>query len=119
MRGRPPSGSGSELAKAVGGTTESLNGGEDATPTGCSRSVYGTTGGRGMGASRRTTGPFAVKDHGRLVADTQAGAEEGGLKRAVGALDLTALGIGAVIGTGIFVVIGEGIGDAGQRVPRE
>src|SRR5918998_3418684 len=69
-----------------------------------------------MGAGRKMTGPFAVKDHRRLVADTQAGAEEGGLKRAVGALDLTALGIGAVIGTGIFVVIGEGIGDAGPAV---
>ena len=31
-------------------------------------------------------------------------------------MDLTALGIGAVIGTGIFVVIGEGIGDAGPAV---
>ena len=47
----------------------------------------------------------------RLVADTAGRREEGYLKRAVGALDLTALGIGAVIGTGIFVVIGEGIGD--------
>lgn len=69
-----------------------------------------------MGASRRTTGPWAVKDHRRLVADTESGAEEGGLKRAVGALDLTALGIGAVIGTGIFVIIGEGIGLAGPAV---
>ena len=65
--------------------------------------------------SRRTSGPFAIKDHRRLIADTQAGAE-GGLKRAVGARDLTALGVGAVIGTGIFVVIGEGIGIAGPAV---
>ena len=64
----------------------------------------------------RTTGPWAVKDHHRLIADTQVGAEEGSLKRAVGALDLTALGVGAVIGTGIFVIIGEGIGDAGPAV---
>ncbi len=69
-----------------------------------------------MGASRRTTGPWAVKDHKRLIKDTETGAEEGGLKRAVGALDLTALGIGAVIGTGIFVIIGEGIGLAGPAV---
>src|SRR3954469_25326380 len=69
-----------------------------------------------MAAARgRTTGPFAVKDHDRLIADTHAG-EEGSLKRAVGALDLTTLGIGAVIGTGIFVVIGEGIGKAGPAV---
>ena len=65
--------------------------------------------------SRRTSGPFAIKDHRRLIADTQGG-EEGGLKRAVGARDLTALGVGAVIGTGIFVVIGEGIGIAGPAV---
>src|SRR6201991_1329208 len=63
----------------------------------------------------RSSGPFAIKDHTRLIADTEAG-EEGSLKRAVGALDLTALGIGAVIGTGIFVVIGEGIGEAGPAV---
>ena len=39
----------------------------------------------------RTTGPFAIMDHSRLIADTQANADEGSLKRAVGALDLTAL----------------------------
>src|SRR3954453_10244506 len=70
-----------------------------------------------MGAARgRTTGPLAVKDHTALVRDTQTGGEEGSLKRAVGALALTTLGIGAVIGTGIFVVIGEGIGKAGPSV---
>src|SRR4051812_35309908 len=70
-----------------------------------------------MGAAQgRTTGPFAVKDHHQLVKDTEVGDHEGGLKRAVGSLDLTALGIGAVIGTGIFVVIGEGIGKAGPAV---
>src|SRR3954449_3493573 len=69
-----------------------------------------------MAAARgRTTGVFAVKGHDRLIAETQAD-EESSLKRAVGALDLTALGIGAVIGTGIFVVIGEGIGEAGPAV---
>src|SRR3954470_10381630 len=68
------------------------------------------------GARHRSTGLFAVKDHEQLVRDTQSGDEEGHLKRAVGALDLTALGIGAVIGTGIFVVIGEGIGKAGPAV---
>jgi hypothetical protein len=31
----------------------------------------------------------------------------------VGLLDLTALGIGAIIGTGIFVILGEAIGDSG------
>src|SRR6478609_4184249 len=70
-----------------------------------------------MGSARRgSTGPWAVKDHQQLIRDTETGDEEGGLKRAVGALDLTALGIGAVIGTGIFVVIGEGIGKAGPAI---
>lgn len=68
-----------------------------------------------MGASHRS-GLFAVKDHEQLIADTKAGDEEGGLKRAVGALDLTALGVGAIIGTGIFVIIGQGIGKAGPAV---
>jgi APA family basic amino acid/polyamine antiporter len=67
-------------------------------------------------ARGKLSGPFAVKDHTRLVKETQSGDQEGGLKRAVGSLDLTALGIGAVIGTGIFVVIGEGIGKAGPAV---
>jgi APA family basic amino acid/polyamine antiporter len=38
------------------------------------------------------------------------------LRRAVGALDLTAFGIGAIIGTGIFVIIGEAIGDSGPAI---
>ena len=42
--------------------------------------------------------------------------QEHQLQRAVGALDLTALGLGAIIGTGIFVVIGEAIGDAGPAI---
>src|SRR3954452_11920838 len=70
-----------------------------------------------MAGGRNTyTGPFAVKDHDHLIRETETGEEEGGLKRSVGALDLTALGIGAVIGTGIFVIIGEGIGLAGPAV---
>jgi APA family basic amino acid/polyamine antiporter len=55
---------------------------------------------------------FATKPVDRLVADTQ----DGGLRRAVGLLDLTALGIGAIIGTGIFVILGEAIGDSGPAI---
>ena len=65
------------------------------------------------GAQRAGVGPFAVKSTDALVADTHT--EGASLKRSVGALDLTALGVGAVIGTGIFVVIGEGVGEAGPR----
>ncbi|HKV54380.1 MAG TPA: amino acid permease [Candidatus Binataceae bacterium] len=36
----------------------------------------------------------------------EAGAHAGGLKRALGALDLTLLGIGAIVGAGIFVLTG-------------
>src|SRR3954447_8637321 len=67
------------------------------------------------GARGKSSRPFAGKDHDRLIAETHAD-EESSLKRAVGLLDLTALGIGAVIGTGIFVVIGQGIGKAGPAV---
>jgi APA family basic amino acid/polyamine antiporter len=57
---------------------------------------------------------FAIRPVASLVEET---AEEGHqLKRAVGVLDLTALGVGAIIGTGIFVVIGQGIGLAGPAV---
>src|SRR6201989_1297039 len=56
-------------------------------------------------------GLFATKPVDQLVKDT-----ESGLKRAVGLLDLTALGIGAIIGTGIFVILGEAIGDAGPAI---
>jgi APA family basic amino acid/polyamine antiporter len=57
---------------------------------------------------------FATKPVDALVADTED--SEHRLRRAVGALDLTALGLGAIIGTGIFVVIGEAIGDAGPAI---
>jgi len=59
-------------------------------------------------------GLFATKPVDRLVADTEDATSQ--LKRAVGLLDLTALGIGAIIGTGIFVILGEAIGDAGPAI---
>src|SRR5271156_1918605 len=45
----------------------------------------------------------------RSDAETHAG----GLKRALGALDLTLLGIGAIVGAGIFVMTGVGAKQAG------
>ncbi|OLB76766.1 MAG: amino acid permease [Actinobacteria bacterium 13_2_20CM_2_71_6] len=63
---------------------------------------------------RGKPGIFAVRDVGSLVTEThEAGAE---LKRSVGATQLTAMGVGAIIGTGIFVVIGKGAGIAGPGV---
>jgi APA family basic amino acid/polyamine antiporter len=60
-----------------------------------------------------TKGPLA-----RIPAEALAerAESESGLRRSVGALDLTALGIGAIIGTGIFVIIGEAIGDSGPAI---
>ncbi|HEU4347982.1 MAG TPA: amino acid permease [Actinoplanes sp.] len=64
--------------------------------------------------SGRKPGIFAVRDVRSLITETT---EEGhGLKKAVGAWHLTAMGVGAIIGTGIFVVIGEGAGLAGPAV---
>jgi APA family basic amino acid/polyamine antiporter len=57
-------------------------------------------------------GPFVTKPAEQLI----EAADATPLRRAVGALDLTALGIGAIIGTGIFVIIGEAIGDSGPAV---
>ena len=60
------------------------------------------------------SGVFATKDVQRLISETE---EEGTrLRKAVGALDLTALGIGAIIGTGIFVIIGEAIALSGPAI---
>jgi basic amino acid/polyamine antiporter, APA family len=64
---------------------------------------------------RRQLGPFAVRSTEVLIAE--GGEEHPTLRRSVGALDLTALGVGAIIGTGIFVVIGEGAADAARRSP--
>src|SRR3954463_8498972 len=60
-----------------------------------------------------TSGLFATKPGDKLVADTKEGTT---LTRAVGLLDLTALGIGAIIGTGIFVILGEVVGTAGPAI---
>ena len=63
---------------------------------------------------RGKPGLFAVRDVGTLVTETRETGHE--LKRAVSATQLTAMGVGAIIGTGIFVVIGEGAGIAGPGV---
>jgi APA family basic amino acid/polyamine antiporter len=45
-----------------------------------------------------------------------ASAQTAGLKKALGALDLTFLGVGAIIGTGIFVLTGTGAVQAGPAL---
>src|SRR5690349_9045794 len=67
-----------------------------------------------MSTTSERPGIFAVRDVRSLITET---AEEGhGLKKAVGVTQLTAMGVGAIIGTGIFVVIGKGAGIAGPAV---
>jgi basic amino acid/polyamine antiporter, APA family len=61
-------------------------------------------------AARRSL--FATKSTEQLLET----AEGTSLERGIGALDLTALGIGAIIGTGIFVIIGEAIGESGPAL---
>ena len=63
-------------------------------------------------ASVAKPGPFSTKSLEAL----QETAEGTRLHRSVGALDLTALGIGAIIGTGIFVIIGEAIALSGPAL---
>jgi basic amino acid/polyamine antiporter, APA family len=63
-------------------------------------------------ATVTSPGPFATKPLEQLLES----AEGTRLHRAVGALDLTALGIGAIIGTGIFVIVGEAISESGPAL---
>jgi APA family basic amino acid/polyamine antiporter len=64
-------------------------------------------------ATATRAGLMARKPTSTLIAEAN---DQAGLRRAVGALDLTALGIGGIIGTGIFVIIGEAIGDSGPAI---
>ncbi len=57
---------------------------------------------------------FTRKPVEQLVEETKERGRE--LRRAVGLLDLTALGLGAVVGTGIFVIIGEAIAFSGPSI---
>ena len=57
---------------------------------------------------------FHIRPVGSLVEETHESGHE--LKRAVSSWQLTAMGVGAIIGTGIFVVIGEGAAVAGPAV---
>jgi APA family basic amino acid/polyamine antiporter len=57
---------------------------------------------------------FHIRPVVSLVEETHETGHE--LKRAVGPVSLTALGVGAIVGTGIFVVVGEGLARAGPAV---
>ena len=62
----------------------------------------------------RRPGIFAIRDVQDLTTETHESGHE--LKRSVTGLQLTSMGVGAIIGTGIFVVIGQGAGIAGPGV---
>ncbi|HEU4426565.1 MAG TPA: amino acid permease, partial [Pilimelia sp.] len=64
--------------------------------------------------SVRKPGIFAIRDVSSLVTETHETGHE--LKRSVTGTQLMAMGIGAIIGTGIFVVVGEGARLAGPAV---
>ena len=62
----------------------------------------------------RVTDLFITRDVSDMIAETQGEGET--LKKSIGPVALTALGVGAIIGTGIFVVIGEGAKLAGPAL---
>jgi basic amino acid/polyamine antiporter, APA family len=64
--------------------------------------------------ARQRPGIFAIRDVSSLMTETHETGHE--LKRSVSGLSLMAMGIGAIIGTGIFVIIGEGVAKAGPAV---
>ncbi|MDX6687125.1 MAG: basic amino acid/polyamine antiporter, family [Baekduia sp.] len=70
-----------------------------------------TASGKTGGATPRP-GLFVRKPTDQLTAESSTS----GLSRSVGALDLTALGVGVVIGAGIYVIIGEAIPLSGPAI---
>jgi APA family basic amino acid/polyamine antiporter len=67
----------------------------------------------GRGGNQTSWGGIFARKRGKQLKDND---DQNTLRRAVGALDLMALGIGGTIGTGIFVIIGEAIGDSGPAI---
>jgi APA family basic amino acid/polyamine antiporter len=67
----------------------------------------------GMAVAERG-GLFTTKPAQVLVREADEQGHQ--LRRVVGLLDLSALGLGAIIGTGIFVIIGEAITDSGPSI---
>ncbi|HET6636329.1 MAG TPA: amino acid permease [Streptomyces sp.] len=69
----------------------------------------------GPGGGRRRPALLRLKPVERLVAESGQG-EGGSLRRTLGMWQLTMISIGATLGTGIFVVLGEAVPDAGPAV---
>ncbi len=109
--GRTPRGFGAGPAgdRSSEGASNATEGGDGADHPARRAELEGEPHGR-----RRALRDLATKPVDRLVEDTHE--KETELRRAVGALDLTALGLGAIIGTGIFVIIGEAITTSGPSI---
>ncbi|PLW74318.1 amino acid permease, partial [Streptomyces sp. DJ] len=60
--------------------------------------------------------PFRTKSPERLVAESGADLEGHGLQRTMGLFQLLCFGIGAIVGTGIFVVLADTVPEAGPAV---
>lgn len=66
----------------------------------------------------RTTGPAGrrIKSPELLVAESGADLEGHGLKRTMGLFQLVCFGVGAIVGTGIFVGLSDSVAEAGPAV---
>lgn len=60
--------------------------------------------------------PYRVKDPHQLIAESGADLEGHGLKRTMGLFQLVCFGVGAVVGTGIFVGLSDSVAEAGPAV---
>jgi APA family basic amino acid/polyamine antiporter len=65
------------------------------------------------GPMRQQKSPFRRKPVDAFVSEPRADAEGGELSRSIGLFQLTMFGVGATIGTGIFVVLNEAVPEAG------
>jgi amino acid permease len=73
----------------------------------------------GWGCERGVARPAGVvpEEAGRaFVSETGSDAEGGELERSIGLFELTMFGVGATIGTGIFIVLTEAVPEAGPAV---
>ena len=66
-----------------------------------------------MGA-KTSPGPFAVLPRERVLGEADEGDTQ--LRRSVGPFGFVALGLGMILGTGIFVIVGEAIGKSGPAI---
>ncbi|MFF8827963.1 amino acid permease [Streptomyces sp. NPDC015131] len=64
----------------------------------------------------RPSGPSRIKSPAQLIAESGADLEGHGLKRSMGLFQLVCFGVGAIVGTGIFVGLSDSVAEAGPAV---